>query len=163
MLNNSVTILRSWNEVPFFLICPLIDSPRVSNMYFRTYPGSWFLITRRTVSVDRLILYPKVEASAVIPDILIHFRRLDQARSLGSRSGHRRSGGRPARNSPSLSLSFYPFPPLPDPLIGDAWVLHSEIRYDSRNHPPRMTTLQLDDLTAAITCLIARFRPHFPP
>lgn len=44
--------------------------------------------------------------STVVLDILIHFRRLDQARSSGSRGGHQRTGGRPAWNIRRLSLSF---------------------------------------------------------
>lgn len=43
------------------------------------FSQSWpILITERAVSIDRLIPCPKAEASTVIPDILIHFPRLDQ-------------------------------------------------------------------------------------
>lgn len=105
-------MLRLLKQVPFFLICPLIDSPRILNVYprpcFVPYSGFQRVILNYD-GVARLILYPKAEASAVIPDILIHFRRLDQARSLGSRSGHQRTGGRPARNLPvSFALFLSP-------------------------------------------------------
>lgn len=74
-----------------------------------------------------------------------HPRYLNSLPSIGS-SAVLGFPERPSKNrraartkfSPSLSLSFYLLPPLRDPLIGDAWVLHSEIWYDSRNHPPRV-------------------------
>jgi len=60
-------------------------------MYFRprlvAYLGSWFLITRYG---KRRPIHSVSESGGKrgIPDILIHFRRLDQARSSGSRGGH---------------------------------------------------------------------------
>lgn len=133
-------------------------------------PGSWFLITRRTVSVDRLILYPKAEASAVIPRYLNSLPSIGSSAVLGFPG--RLSKNRQAAHT-KLPISFFLFLPLSlflslpprDPLIGDAWVPSLKSSMIHGIIPCMcMTTLRFDDLTAAITCLIpssAGFRPFF--
>lgn len=89
------------------------------------------LITRRRVSIDRLSLYPKAEASTP--------RYLNSLPSIGSNvilvlrrpSKSRRTDGSHETPAPSLSTSRARLTPV-------THGFRPEIRYDSRNHPPRI-------------------------
>lgn len=79
---------------------------------FVTYPDSQLVVLNYETHGKHRPTHPVSESwgtSTVIPDILIHFRRLNQGQSPGSRGGHQRTGRRPSRNSHHLSFSLFIF------------------------------------------------------
>lgn len=142
-------------QLSFFLICPLLSIVPGYPGYVLLgraswpilVPSSWFLITRRTVSIDRLILYPKAEPQHGHPRYLNSLPSIGSSAVLEFPGRSSKTRGRPEIPTifPSLSFSLYL-------LVSVKTVTHRfypEIRHDSRNHPLRMITLQFDDPMAS--------------